>query len=121
MYVRGLGPMSALAEGTKVYVAAAAGALNSNGMDITLAGVAAQRGRDTKTSTRLLSEAQSREMWTRQTLLPLSPRIKRLELARALPRVRAREEGCVRAIHEYRGARCGLKEPGRDHCRLRDT
>jgi hypothetical protein len=46
-------------------------------------------GQDVKTSTRLFSEAQSREMWTPQTLLPPSPPIKRLELrARISARMR---------------------------------
>jgi hypothetical protein len=79
--VRGLGPISALAEVAKVDVAAVAGALNSNGMEIARwLELQLNGGQDTKTSTRLFSEAQLRET---QTLLPLSPPIKPLDLARA--------------------------------------
>jgi CubicO group peptidase (beta-lactamase class C family) len=98
--VRGLGPMSALAKVTEIDVAAAAGALNSNGTEIARwLELQLNGGQDAKTNTRLFSEAQSREMWTPQTLLPPSPPIKRLELARA--HFRAYALGWN--ISEYRG------------------
>jgi CubicO group peptidase (beta-lactamase class C family) len=98
--VRGLGPMSALADVTTVDVAAAAGALNSNGVEIARwLELQLNGGRDAKTNTRLFSETQAREMWTPQTLLPLSPTIKGLELARA--HFRAYALGW--SVSEYRG------------------
>jgi CubicO group peptidase (beta-lactamase class C family) len=59
--VRGTGPMSALSEVTTVDVAAAAGALNSNGLEIARwLELQLNAGADAKTGTRLFSEAQSR-------------------------------------------------------------
>jgi len=82
--MRGMGPMGPLATVTEIDVAAAAGALNSNGIDIARwLDLQLNAGLDTKTNTRLFSEAQSREMWTPQTLLPVSPPLQRLELARS--------------------------------------
>ena len=99
--VRGLGPMSALSEVTTVDVAAAAGALNSNGAEIARwLELQLNSGQDAKTNTRLFSEAQAREMWTPQTLLPPAPAIKRIELARA--DFRAYALGW--SVSEYRGA-----------------
>jgi CubicO group peptidase (beta-lactamase class C family) len=98
--VRGLGQMSALAEVTTVDVAAAAGALNSNGAEIARwLELQLNSGRDEKTNTRLFSEAQAREMWTPQTLLPTAPAVKGLELARA--HFRAYALGW--SVGEYRG------------------
>jgi len=98
--VRGLGPMSALSEVTTVDVAAAAGALNSNGAEIARwLELQLNSGQDAKSKTRLFSEAQAREMWTPQTLLPASPPIPRLELARA--HFRAYALGWN--VSEYRG------------------
>jgi CubicO group peptidase (beta-lactamase class C family) len=98
--VRGLGPMSALADVTRVDVAAAAGALNSNGEEIARwLELQLNAGLDSKTSSRLFSEAQSRELWTPHTLLPVAPPLKGLELARA--RFRAYALGWN--VSEYRG------------------
>jgi CubicO group peptidase (beta-lactamase class C family) len=98
--VRGLGPMSALAEVTTVDVAAAAGALNSNSAEIARwLELQLNSGQDAKSNTRLFSEAQAREMWTPQTLLPPAPSIKRLELARG--HFRAYALGWQ--VSEYRG------------------
>jgi CubicO group peptidase (beta-lactamase class C family) len=98
--VRGLGPMSALADVTTVDVAAAAGALNSNGVEIARwLELQLNSGLDAKTNARLFSEAQSREMWTPQTLLPPAPVVKGLELARA--HYRAYALGWQ--VSEYRG------------------
>jgi len=98
--VRGLGPMSALSTVTTVDVAAAAGALNSNGAEIARwLELQLNSGQDTKTNTRLFSEAQAREMWTPHTLLPPAPAIKGLELARA--HYRAYALGWQ--VGEYRG------------------
>lgn len=98
--MRGLGPMSALAEVTSVDVAAAAGALNSNGIEIARwLELQLNAGMDAKSGTRLFSEAQSREMWTPQTLLPVSDPPQRLELAKA--HFRAYSLGWI--VSEYRG------------------
>ena len=98
--VRGVGPMSALAEVTSVDVAAAAGALNSNGVEIARwLELQLNAGLDAKTNTRLFSEAQSREMWTPQTLLPIAPAPQRLELAKAHFRAYALGWG----LSDYRG------------------
>lgn len=56
-------------------------------------------GLDAKTNTRLFSEAQSREMWTPQTLLPIAPAPERLELAKAHFRAYALGWG----LSDYRG------------------
>jgi CubicO group peptidase (beta-lactamase class C family) len=98
--VRGLGPMRALAEVTSVDVAAAAGALNSNGVEIARwLELQLNAGLDAKTNTRLFSEAQAREMWTPQTLLPIAPAPQRLELAKAHFRAYALGWG----LSDYRG------------------
>jgi CubicO group peptidase (beta-lactamase class C family) len=98
--VRGLGAMSALAGVTKIDVAAAAGALNSNGAEIARwLELQLNGGQDARSDTRLFSEAQAREMWTPQTLLPPSSPSKRLELARA--HFRAYALGWN--VSEYRG------------------
>ena len=94
--------MSALAEVTTVDVAAAAGALNSNGLEIARwLELQLNAGLDAKTNTRLFSEAQSREMWTPQTLLPSAPAPQRLELAKTHFRAYALGWG----LSDYRGQR----------------
>ena len=98
--VRGTGPMSALSEVTTVDVAAAAGALNSNGLEIARwLELQLNAGMDAKSGTRLFSEEQSREMWTPQTLLPVSPAPQRLELAKGHFRAYALGWG----LGDYRG------------------
>lgn len=98
--VRGVGPMGALAEVTSVDVAAAAGALNSNGLEIARwLELQLNAGLDAKSNTRLFSETQSREMWTPQTLLPVSPMPPRLDLAKAHFRAYALGWG----LSDYRG------------------
>jgi CubicO group peptidase (beta-lactamase class C family) len=98
--VRGTGPMSPLAEVTKIDVAAAAGALNSNGLEIARwLELQLNSGLDAKSNVRLFSEAQSREMWTPQTLLPVAPAPKRLELTQAHLRAYALGWG----LNDYRG------------------
>jgi CubicO group peptidase (beta-lactamase class C family) len=98
--VRGTGPMGALAEVTTVDVAAAAGALNSNGLEIARwLGLQLNAGADAKSGVRLFSEAQSREMWTPQTLLPVPPVPQRLELAKGHFRAYALGWG----VGDYRG------------------
>lgn len=99
--VRGLGPMSALAGVTEIDVAAAAGALNSNGAEIARwLELQLNAGLDTKSNARLFTEAQAIEMWTPQTLLPPAQSLKRLELAKA--HFRAYALGWN--VSEYRGA-----------------
>jgi len=98
--VRGTGPMNALTEVTTVDVAAAAGALNSNGPEIARwLELQLNAGMDEKSGTRLFSEEQSREMWTPQTLLPVSPAPQRLELAKGHFRAYALGWG----LGDYRG------------------
>jgi CubicO group peptidase (beta-lactamase class C family) len=98
--VRGTGPMNALSEVTTVDVAAAAGALNSNGLEIARwLELQLNAGMDVKSGTRLFSEAQSREMWTPQTLLPVAPAPPRLELAKGHIRAYALGWG----VGDYRG------------------
>lgn len=98
--MRGVGPVSALAEVTSVDVAAAAGALNSNGIEIARwLELQLNAGMDAKSGTRLFSEAQSREMWTPQTLLPIAPAPPRLELAKGHFRAYALGWG----LGDYRG------------------
>jgi hypothetical protein len=92
--------MRALAEVTSVDVAAAAGALNSNGIEIARwLELQLNAGMDAKSGTRLFSEAQSREMWTPQTLLPIPPAPPRLELAKGHFRAYALGWG----LGDYRG------------------
>jgi CubicO group peptidase (beta-lactamase class C family) len=98
--MRGVGPMSALEEVTSVDVAAAAGALNSNGIEIARwLELQLNAGMDVKSGTRLFSETQSREMWTPQTLLPIAPAPPRLELAKGHFRAYALGWG----LGDYRG------------------
>jgi CubicO group peptidase (beta-lactamase class C family) len=98
--MHGIGPVSALEKVTTVDVAAAAGALNSNGLEIARwLQVQLNAGLDAKTNARLFSEAQSREMWTPQTLLPVPTLPKRLELAQ--PHFRAYALGW--SVGDYRG------------------
>jgi CubicO group peptidase (beta-lactamase class C family) len=92
--VRGLGPMSALSEVTTVDVAAAAGALNSNGAEIARwLELQLNSGQDARSKTRLFSEAQAREMWTSADVVArvASDPAARTG-ARTLSRVRARLE-----------------------------
>jgi hypothetical protein len=92
--------MSALASVTSVDVAAAAGALNSNGLEIARwLELQLNAGMDAKSNVRLFSEAQSHEMWTPQTLLPLPTLPKRMELAQ--PHFRAYTLGW--SLGDYRG------------------
>jgi hypothetical protein len=92
--------MSALAEVTKVDVAAVAGALNSSGMEIARwLELQLNGGQDTKTSTRLFSEAQLREMWTHRLCCRSRPRSSR-SVWRARTSARTRCDGTSANIAE---------------------
>jgi CubicO group peptidase (beta-lactamase class C family) len=98
--LRGAGPMAPLAGPTDLDVAAPAGALNTSAMNITRwLELQLGRGLDPKTNARLYSEAQAREMWTGQTLMPVPPVAKGLELAKTS--FRAYALGWI--VSEYRG------------------
>lgn len=82
--MRGQGPIGPLAGATVLDNAAPAGALNTSGAEIARwLEVQLGRGLDPRTNTRLFSEAQAREMWTPQTLIPVTPNPKPLALAQA--------------------------------------
>ena len=97
---RGAGPNSPLASLTNLDVAAAAGALNVSGIEIARwLELQLGRGLDPRTNTRLYSEDQAHEMWSAQTLIPVSPAPKGLELA--APNFRAYAIGWM--LSDYRG------------------
>ncbi|MGH8178473.1 MAG: serine hydrolase [Steroidobacter sp.] len=98
--IRGLGPMSPLAYVTVLDNAAPAGALNTSGAEIARwLDLQLGRGEDPRTKVRIFSEAQSREMWSPQTLIPVSPLPKPIELAQA--NFRAYTLGW--SVSDYRG------------------
>lgn len=97
---RGIGPIGPLDEPMTLDNSAAAGSLNASGADIVRwLEVQLGRGMDPRTNTRLFSEAQSKEMWTPQTLIPVPPASKGMELAR--PNFRAYALGW--GASDYRG------------------
>ncbi len=97
---RGIGPMGPLAKPTTLDNSAAAGALNASGTDLVRwLELQLGRGLDPRTNTRLFSEAQSKEMWTPQTLIPIPPAQRGLELAKA--NYRAYALGW--SVSDYRG------------------
>ncbi|MDY6948052.1 MAG: serine hydrolase [Pseudomonadota bacterium] len=82
--IRGAGPMTPLPTQMRFDNSAPAGSLNSSIADISRwLEVQLGRGLDPRTNVRLFSEAQSREMWTSQTLIPVGQNPKPLELAQA--------------------------------------
>lgn len=98
--VRGLGPIAPLAAPTILDNAAPAGAINTSGAEIARwLEVQLGRGLDARTNVRLFSEAQAREMWTPQTLIPVPPNPKPLALAQA--NFRAYALGW--SVSDYRG------------------
>ncbi len=98
--IRGLGPLSPLAYVTPLDNAAPAGAINTSGEEIARwLELQLGRGLDPHTNVRIFSEAQSREMWSPQTLMPVSPLPKPIELAQ--PNFRAYTLGW--GIADYRG------------------
>jgi len=98
--VRGFGPIGALAKPLVLDNAAPAGAINSSGAEMARwLEVQLGRGLDPRTNTRLFSAEQSREMWTAQTLIPVAPNPKPLELAQANFRAYALGWG----VNDYRG------------------
>jgi CubicO group peptidase (beta-lactamase class C family) len=97
---RGAGPIAPLATVMNIDVAAPAGSLNASATDlIRWLELQLGRGLDPKTQARLYSEAQAREMWVPQTLMPIPPTPRPLELAKA--RSRAYALGWI--VSDYRG------------------
>ena len=100
--VRGAGPMSALPSQTNLDNAAPAGSLNASIADVARwIELQLGRGLDPRTNVRLFSEAQSREMWSPQTLIPVSPNPKSLVLAQSNFRAYA----LAWVVSDYRGQR----------------
>jgi CubicO group peptidase (beta-lactamase class C family) len=98
--IRGLGPVRPLAAPTLLDNAAPAGALNTSGAEIARwLEVQLGRGLDPRTNVRLFSEAQAREMWTPQTLIPVATNPKPLALAQ--PNFRSYTLGW--SMSDYRG------------------
>ncbi len=82
--LRGAGPMSPLTGQMSFDNSAPAGSLNASIADVARwLELQLGRGLDPRTNVRLFSEAQSREMWTSQTLIPVAQNPKPLELAQA--------------------------------------
>lgn len=82
--LRGEGPVVPLVQPLLIDSAAAAGAINSSGNDIARwLEVQLGRGLDPRSGKRLWSEAQAREMWAPQTIVPVAPNPKPIELAQA--------------------------------------
>ena len=99
---RGIGPIGPLDKPTVLDNSAAAGSLNASGADVVRwLELQLSRGLDPRTNTRLFSEAQSKEMWTPQTLIPVAPAPKGMELTQANFRAYALGWG----TSDYRGER----------------
>ena len=98
--IRGEGPVTALAAPLPLDNAAPAGAINV-GMTELARWLELQLGRglDPHSGKRLFSEVQSREMWTPQTLIPVTPLPEPIRLAQA--NFRAYSLGWV--VSDYRG------------------
>ncbi len=97
---RGLGPLGPLGQPLNLDNAAAAGSLNTSGANLVRwLELQLGRGLDPRTHTRLFSEAQSREMWSPQTLMPIAPSPPGMALAKA--NFRAYTLGWVAS--DYRG------------------
>lgn len=82
--IRGAGPMTPLPTQMRFDNSAPAGSLNASIADVARwLELQLGRGLDPRTNVRLFSEAQAREMWTSQTLIPVGQNPKPLELAQA--------------------------------------
>ncbi|MGH8187749.1 MAG: serine hydrolase [Steroidobacteraceae bacterium] len=82
--MRGAGPITPLATQMSFDNSAPAGALNASIGDVARwLELQLGRGLDPRTNVRLYSEAQAREMWTSQTLIPVPQNPKPLALAQA--------------------------------------
>lgn len=82
--IRGAGPMTPLPKQMRFDNSAPAGSLNASIADVARwLELQLGRGVDPRTNARLWSEAQAREMWTPQTLMPVTSNPKPLELAQA--------------------------------------
>jgi CubicO group peptidase (beta-lactamase class C family) len=98
--LRGDGPVVALGAPIHLDNAAAAGALNTSATDVARwLELQLGRGLDPKSNTRVFSETQARELWKAQTILPVPPNPKGLELAQA--HLRAYTPGWITS--DYRG------------------
>jgi len=82
--MRGSGPIAPLKEVMVVGNAGPAGAINTSGAEVARwLEVQVGRGLDPRTGKRLFSEAQAREMWTAQTLIPIATNPPALALAQS--------------------------------------
>jgi CubicO group peptidase (beta-lactamase class C family) len=82
--VRGAGAISPMESATNLDNAAPAGALNSSITDVARwLELQLGRGLDPRTKVQLYSEGQSREMWSPQTIIPVAPNPKPLQLAQS--------------------------------------
>jgi CubicO group peptidase (beta-lactamase class C family) len=98
--IRGAGPMTPLPKQMSFDNSAPAGSLNAGIVDVARwLELQLSRGLDPRSNVRLFSEAQSREMWTGQTLIPVSQNPKSLELAQA----NFRAYGLGWGYSDYRG------------------
>lgn len=98
--LRGAGPMTPLPTQMRFDNSAPAGSLNASIADVARwIELQLGRGLDPRTNVRLYSEAQAREMWTPQTLIPISQNPEQLALAQ--PNFRAYTLGW--GFSDYRG------------------
>ena len=99
---RGIGTLAPLAKPLTLDNAAAAGSLNTSGANLVRwLELQLGQGLDPRTNVRLFSEAQAREMWTPQALIPVGPAPKGLELTK--PNFRTYTLGWIAS--DYRGQR----------------
>lgn len=84
MPIRGAGPMTPLTTQMRFDNSAPAGSLNASIADVARwLELQLGRGLDPRTNVRLFSEVQAGEMWTAQTLIPVTPNPEPLKLAQA--------------------------------------
>jgi CubicO group peptidase (beta-lactamase class C family) len=82
--MRGDGPVVALAAPANIDTVGSAGSIQSSISDIARwLELQVGRGHDPRTNRRVFSEAQAREMWTPQMVVPVAPNPKGLEVAQA--------------------------------------
>jgi CubicO group peptidase (beta-lactamase class C family) len=98
--MRGDGPVAALAAPANIDIVGPAGSIQSSTAEIARwLELQLGRGLDPRTHKRVYSEAQAREMWTPQTVVPVAQNPKGLELAQAA--YKAYALGWV--VSDYRG------------------
>ncbi len=98
--MRGDGPVVALAEPSNIDIVGPAGSIQSSTADIARwLELQLGHGLDPRTNKRVFSETQAREMWTPQTVVPVAPNPKGLELAQAAYKA----YGLGWVVSDYRG------------------